>query len=73
MQKGNSNRRTHKKRGGKGILRRAKSSNSGSGSGSSNKSGKTRMRKSVRWHPEVKSPKKPLGRTRSRTRAQQQQ
>ena len=31
----------------------------------------TAPKKTVKWHPEVKSPKKPLGRTRSRTKAQQ--
>jgi hypothetical protein len=30
-----------------------------------------KSKKTVKWHPEVKSPKKPLGRTRSRTKAQQ--
>ena len=30
-----------------------------------------KAKKTVKWHPEVKSPKKPLGRTRSRTKSQQ--
>ena len=51
------------KRGGtKGILRKHRSS-----SGEKAASGKTK--KSVKWHPEVKSPRK-LGRTRAQTRRQ---
>ena len=51
------------KRGGtKGILRKQRSS-----SGEKAASGKTK--KSVKWHPDVRSPKK-LGRTRAQTRKQ---
>ena len=56
-------RKAGAKRGGtKGILRNNRSS-----SGEKAASGKTK--KSVKWHPEVKSPKR-LGRTRAQTRRQ---
>lgn len=52
-------RRRVKRNGGtKSIIRRSPSS-------SEKQSVKTR--KTVRWHPEVKNPKKKLGRTRSQT------
>lgn len=51
-----------KKGGAKSILRKHRSS-----SGEKEASGKTR--KSVKWHPDVRSPKK-LGRTRAQTRKQ---
>lgn len=51
-----------KKGGTKGILQKHRSS-----SGEKAASGKTK--KSVKWHPDVRSPKK-LGRTRAQTRRQ---
>ena len=51
-----------KKGGAKSILRKQRSS-----SGEKGASGKTK--KSVKWHPDVRSPKK-LGRTRAQTRKQ---
>ena len=53
-------RRRGKKGGTKSILRRPRSSSSGD---------KQKTKKSVKWHPDARSPKK-LGRTRAQTRKQ---
>lgn len=74
MAKNDSRKRriTRKKRvvngGTRSILRREKSRDDDSKMSPS----PVKTRKTVSWHPEVKSPKKKLGRTRSQTRKQRE-
>ena len=71
MAKNDSRKRriTRKKRGGtRSILRQEKSRDDDYKISHS----PVKSRKTVSWHPEVKSPKKKLGRTRSQTRKQRE-